>query len=253
MPTRSDRFEWLEWPNREFPLSAAGHAGPSALQWLLVLAMTAAGFLALVLPIPWPTGVVAQFAPSVLMVALPLLGVHWVAPGQWRSLFRAVGWREVRWMVLFAILNIAVSLCVGLWVERFTAVQPNGVFALLDDASVADTLLFFARSAPQLLGEELVTVLPFLALMALLSRAFGVQRKGAMVVAWFASALLFGLLHLPTYGWNIVQCVAIIGTARLVLTLPWIMTKNLWVSAGAHILNDWTLFLFALAVGKAAG
>jgi membrane protease YdiL (CAAX protease family) len=44
----------------------------------------------------------------------------------------------------------------------------------------------------------------------------------------------------------VVQCIIIIGSARLVLTLPWIMTKNIWVSTGAHIVNDWLLFLMGL-------
>jgi len=41
----------------------------------------------------------------------------------------------------------------------------------------------------------------------------------------------------------------------MVLTLPWILTKNIWVSTGAHIANDWLLFslslLGAVLVGKA--
>jgi hypothetical protein len=40
-----------------------------------------------------------------------------------------------------------------------------------------------------------------------------------------------------------------------VLTLPWILTKNLWVCTGAHIVNDWLLMSMALLgaslVGKA--
>jgi membrane protease YdiL (CAAX protease family) len=40
--------------------------------------------------------------------------------------------------------------------------------------------------------------------------------------------------------------VLVIGVARMVLTLPWIMTKNIWVSTGAHIINDWSLFGLAL-------
>jgi len=45
----------------------------------------------------------------------------------------------------------------------------------------------------------------------------------------------------------------IIGGARLVLTLPYVMTKNIWVSTGAHIINDWTLFGGAmLLMGLAA-
>jgi membrane protease YdiL (CAAX protease family) len=54
------------------------------------------------------------------------------------------------------------------------------------------------------------------------------------------------LLHLPTYDWNWIQCIVIIGSARMVLTLPWILTKNIWVSTGAHIINDWSLFCLGL-------
>ena len=41
--------------------------------------------------------------------------------------------------------------------------------------------------------------------------------------------------------------------ARLILLLPYIMTKNIWVSTGAHILNDWTLFIIALLGAIAPG
>ena len=43
------------------------------------------------------------------------------------------------------------------------------------------------------------------------------------------------------------------GHARLILLLPYIMTKNIWVSTGAHILNDWTLFIIALLGAIAPG
>lgn len=37
------------------------------------------------------------------------------------------------------------------------------------------------------------------------------------------------------------QCIVVIGSARLVLTWAYIYTKNLWVSTGAHIINDWLI------------
>jgi hypothetical protein len=41
----------------------------------------------------------------------------------------------------------------------------------------------------------------------------------------------------------------VIGSARMVLTLPWILTKNIWVSTGAHIINDWLISMpFACAM-----
>jgi hypothetical protein len=43
-----------------------------------------------------------------------------------------------------------------------------------------------------------------------------------------------------------VQSFVIIGSARLVLSLAYMKTKNLWVSTGAHILNDWSLLGLSL-------
>jgi hypothetical protein len=125
----------------------------------------------------------------------------------------------------------------------------------LSSLDTVGRIAFFIKTIPQLFGEEVITLLPFLAVMQLLSKSLRLGRKAAIVGAWLATALLFGLIHLPTYGWNVVQCIVIIGSARLMLTLPWIMTKNMWVSTGAHIVNDWLLFLMGLLgsslVGKA--
>ena len=30
------------------------------------------------------------------------------------------------------------------------------------------------------------------------------------------------------------------------LTLAYIKTKNLWVSYGAHLINDWTIFVYLI-------
>jgi membrane protease YdiL (CAAX protease family) len=42
------------------------------------------------------------------------------------------------------------------------------------------------------------------------------------------------------------QALGGVGVVRLVLTLPYIMTKNIWVSTGAHVLNDWFTFSITL-------
>ena len=79
--------------------------------------------------------------------------------------------------------------------------------------------------------------------------ALRVGRGLSIVIAWLATAVLFGLVHLPTYNWNLAQVLLIIGLARLILSLAGIKTKNLWVSAGAHIFNDWTFFIVSLLGG----
>lgn len=146
-------------------------------------------------------------------------------------------------------------MSVGAIVRAQTDVTPNAATAQLGNMDMAGRIAFFAKTIPQLFGEEVVTLLPFLVLLQVLSSRFGVGRKGAIIGAWLISSVLFGLIHLPTYDWNLIQCIAVIGSARMVLTLPWILTKNIWVSTGAHIVNDWLLFCISLLgaglIGKA--
>jgi len=52
----AQRFRRLEDPGRDFPFYNGMPVSLSARQWLFVMAAVAAGFLVLVLPIPWPAG-----------------------------------------------------------------------------------------------------------------------------------------------------------------------------------------------------
>jgi membrane protease YdiL (CAAX protease family) len=251
----AERLRWLEDPGRDFPFYNGAPVGLSAWQWLFVMAAVAAGFAVLVAPIPWPAGPLGAMIPAVLFPLIPMVALAQVAPGHWKALFGKVGWRELRLMVGFALLNIVVSMSVGAIVHALADVTPNAATAQLSGMDTVGRIAYFAKTIPQLFGEEVVTLLPFLALMYALTNRFGVGRKGAIVGAWLISSLLFGLIHLPTYGWNLIQCIVVIGSARMVLTLPWILTKNVWVSTGAHIVNDWLLFTLSLLgaglVGKA--
>jgi membrane protease YdiL (CAAX protease family) len=238
---------WVEDPDDDFPFYNGRPAAISGRQWCFVLAMVALGFAFLTTPLLKPTGAAAAYLAAILFPGVPLLGLAIVAPAHWRAIFRKVGWRAVMWMVLFALLNMLVSGCVGLLVGMAGPVTSNAAIAGLADLPVAERLLFVARTAPQLFGEEVVTILPFLAVMYLLTEKARLSRRQALLGAWLVSSAWFSALHLPTYGWNFVQCFVVIGSARLVLSLAYIKTKNIWVSTGAHIINDWTFFAIAMA------
>lgn len=237
-----DRFRRFEYPGRDFPFYNGLPIRISAAQWLFLMVMVAVGFLALVVPFPVYTRDLGQFVPAILFFAIPLAALAIVTPKHWTAIFRKVGGRDVMWMVVFAVINMAVSLGAAVVVTGIFGTTTNPAVSALATMTVAERILFYLRTIPQLFGEELLTVLPFLALMTLLSHRMGLSRKMAIVVALLVVAVAFGLLHLPTYGWNIQQSVIVIGLARLILLLPYIKTKNIWVSAGAHVLNDWTLF-----------
>jgi membrane protease YdiL (CAAX protease family) len=250
VPAPIRRLGRLEDPVGDFPFYNGAPVSLSGGQWAFVMLAVIAGFLVLVWPIPWPAGPLGALIPAVLFPLIPLAALAHVAPGHWRVLFGTVRGRELSLMLGFALLNIVVSLCIGVVVRALAEVTPNAAAAQLSGMDTAGRVAFFAKTVPQLLGEEVLTLLPFLALMHALTTWFGVGRRGAIVGAWLISSLLFGLIHLPTYDWNVVQCIFVIGGARMVLTLPWILTKNLWVSTGAHIVNDWLLFGMGL-VGAA--
>ncbi|MCE2917882.1 MAG: CPBP family intramembrane metalloprotease [Rubrivivax sp.] len=241
-----ERLERLEDPGRDFPFYNGAPVGLTGGQWLFVMAAVVAGFAVLLAPIPWPGGPLGAMIPALLFALLPLAALARVAPGHWKAIFGRVGWREVRLMFGFALLNIVVTLIVGVLVSAFAEVTSNAAAEQLGAMDTAGRIAFFAKTLPQLFGEELITVLPFLALMVVLTKGFGMGRRGAIVGAWLISSLIFGLLHLSTYDWNLVQSIVVIGTARMVLTLAWILTKNIWVSTGAHVINDWLLFTIGL-------
>lgn len=246
-------FRWLEYPDDDFPYYNGKPVGLSGKQWLLLMLGVVAGFLVLIAPLPLFAGSVGQFIPAILFFAIPLAVLAWVTRQHGWALFRRVTIRDIKWMILFALLNIVVTMVIGLVVMKTIGMHSNPVFAGLATQTSVEHLLFFLKTLPQLLGEEVLTILPFLAIMTFLFARLHWSCKGAIIGAWLLSALLFGAAHLPTYDWNMVQAFVVIGSARLILLLPYIMTKNIWVSTGAHILNDWTLFIIALLVALPSG
>ncbi|MFH5776921.1 type II CAAX prenyl endopeptidase Rce1 family protein [Paracoccus sp. NGMCC 1.201697] len=98
---------------------------------------------------------------------------------------------------------------------------------------------------PSLLGEELLAILPMLAVTSFLRSRTGVGAGLTLALGIVSGWLVFCLAHPPTYDWNVAQCFGVIGVARLVFTLAFLVTRNLWVSFGVHIATDWTEIMLA--------
>jgi len=228
----------LEPQGRDFPYYRGGPCAIVASGWLIILAGVAAGFLALV---TFADGLLTGWLRALLFVGLPLLGLRVASPRGWTAIFAGVGLREAKLMFVFALLNIIITMAIGVAIKFFGTTTANAGIADAAQLGGAQLANFFAKVGVQLLGEELITILPFLAILALSRKLTGMARNAAVIVAWLASAVAFGLIHLPTYDWNLIQCLVVIGSARLVLTWAYIWSKNVWVSTGAHIINDWTI------------
>ncbi|WP_062464060.1 CPBP family intramembrane glutamic endopeptidase [Demequina soli] len=221
-------------------------------RWLVVVAACAVAFAQLVL-LPLPGGqAVEHWTHVILFPAIPLIALACAAPRGWTGIFRRVGPRQVAQMLGFGVLNLTVSLTVAIALNNAIGGNANPAGDLLAEATSGERVQFLLASIPQLLGEELITILPLLALMSVLVRRLRWSRGAALAIAWIATAVMFGLLHLPTYDWNVLQCLLYIALARVLLTLAYVVTRNLWVSTGAHIVNDWAMFSVPMLLSGAS-
>ncbi len=243
-PTGEDRF-WFEYTARDFPFYNGLPKKINGARWWLVMIGVLAGFLVLSYATIFE-GPYLSFIPALLFPGIPLICLAMVTGHYWKELFYKVKWRDIKWMILFALLNIIVTLSVSFLVKALFGTNPNAAVSQLGEMERGDQILFLVRTIPQLFGEEVLTILPFLAMMYLFYSRFKMSRKQSIVLAWIGACIIFGAVHLPTYDWNFVQCFVIIGIARLILLIPYIKTKNIWVSTGTHIINDWIIFLVTI-------
>jgi membrane protease YdiL (CAAX protease family) len=220
------------------------NGNPAALrpvQWLLLIVAVAIAFLALI-ALPFPDFPL-NFLPAIVFTGLPLVVL--MAMTGWRppAIFKRPTLRDLLMGLGFGLLTIVISGAIGFLLSQLMPMTANPSVSALGADTGGGLVLFLTRTFIQLIGEEVVTILPLLAVAWFCIQVLRWNGRGAVVVAVLVSTAWFASMHLPTYNWNVVQCFGIIGSARLVLTGAYLLTRNLWVSATAHIVNDWSMFL----------
>lgn len=233
----------------DFPYYNGQPVQIDAAGWLAILGSVALAFTALT-AIPLRTFPL-NLVPALLFLVIPLVALRLVTGQHWSALFGKVGVKEVGMAIGFAVLTLACSLVSAILLEHLFDFSQNPVSETMRAMTGWQFAAILAVTVPQLVGEELLGILPFLAVLWLCVTRLGMRRRLGIVIALLVSSLIFGAAHLPTYNWNWIQSLVVIGSARVILTLAYIATRNLWVSAGAHIINDWAGFIAVFALGHA--
>ncbi|MCG9695595.1 CPBP family glutamic-type intramembrane protease [Shewanella sp. Isolate11] len=248
--TAQAKMLWIERGSSDFPYYQGDPILLNGKSWLIAIASTLLAFA--ILLIPSINGYLG-FLKSITFVVLPLVTLNWVSKGHWQAIFKPIKFKDILWMIFFGLLTLTLTVALGYLVSQFFETAKNPIIKMLAEKQTSELVLLLISTLPQLVGEELITIFPFLAMMYLFVERLKWSRTQALLCSWLLSSLYFGALHLHTYDWNLAQCLILIGTARLILTLAYLKTKNLLVCSGAHIINDWTIFFIALIAAKAAG
>ena len=246
----NERFGKLieEQNNVDFPYYDSKPITVATWKWAVAWLGTFLGFL--VLSFYTASNNIESIIPRILFLAIPLGIFAYLLKPYWRNVFKKPRGKDYLYMLLFAGLNLLLTPILALLVTTLGfPTAGNAAGATLTGG--VELVAFYFGTAFQLLGEELLVIIPFLAVLSTLHLKFGVSRKKAVLWAWLVSAVWFAAVHLPTYQWNFIQCLVIIGGARIALTLAFIRTKSIWVSAGAHIINDWVLFTVLMVTALA--
>lgn len=229
----------------DFPFYADQPVPLAGCDWLILMASLALALV--VLSVSPQMAFPASLIPPFLFLGIPLLTLRVLAGRHWTAMFGGVDLRQIGQMVLFGVLTLVFSLAVALLLSQVAPLSQNPVTDRMQDLSAGQLAQLLLPTIPQLIGEEVFGILPFLATLWFCVTRRGLSRRMGVICGVAVSALIFGAAHLPTYDWNWAQALIGIGSARVVLTLAYVVTRNLWVSTGAHILNDWSGFLATFA------
>ena len=217
----------------------------SASRWLIILLAQAVA-----------TAVLLTVGNRIISVPiftfLPLIALLLFGREMFKGSVRFPKFRHVLLGIGLGFAALLVSLGVSILFQSVMSTTGNPITDVLTSGSLAQNLFTLFLNLIQLFGEELLTFVAFMLVLQVCSR-FMKSGTAATVIAWIISAIVFALVHLSTYGFNVLQVLLIIGVARLVLSLGFIFTNNLIVSYISHIIDDNTIFIFTMIVAAMNG
>lgn len=235
----------------------------SGKQWLIIIFSNLLAYCCLIMPgiqIPdflafdenHPSIVAAIFQLIIVTVflAIQIIGAQIATNNRWRQLFHFPHAKEWLLIAAFFIVAYVTSVVTGIISQNiFGSASGNAAAGLTLKSPHVWTIFFYQRfsSAIQIMGEEFLAIMPLLALTQL---ATSLHLPAPIWWGNIGSALVFALLHLSTYDYNLGYVILGLAFTRIVLNLAFIKTHNMWVSFLVHFLFDTLAFLVLLLATK---
>ncbi|KYG33415.1 CPBP family intramembrane glutamic endopeptidase [Priestia endophytica] len=154
--------------------------------------------------------------------------------------FKKISWRQIKWAFYFSVVALLISMSIALLITKSS-------YALDSNPSIEDQgIVQVIKLIIGLLGEEILFFSTFFLVLSLCLKKNFKKRMLNLYVSILFSCLVFGLAHLWTYDFNIVQCLIVIGLPSAIKVILYLWSKNLWCTYLQHFMYDFIVFLLVI-------
>lgn len=172
---------------------------------------------------------------SIILILTSVIPALIVDKRFFKEVIKPVKIKDIFLIIITIILSFVVAITMANLLKG-SNLADNPVKDLLNPENIYLLLGFTLLS---LMAEEILFVIPFL----FVYNKTKANKTIKTIVAIIISSVIFGLAHLWAYNFNIVQCLGVIGTLRIVVSMPYVLRKNLLLTYLTHVLYDWIIFI----------
>lgn len=208
----------------------------STKNWILAFLVSVGGFFYISFGL-WtlPKVLINEYFIAFLFLFFCILSLYILDHKFFNKIFKKISKKDIL-MIMFTLV-----VCYGMaYLSSLgkTDLVENPITGVISKSTIIRILTV---TAIQLIGEEVLFVIPFLFIYNKMK--IKNNRNLSILVAWIISSLFFGALHLPTYSFNFYQAFIVIGAVRMGMSISYILTKNLTASYIAHVLYDFLILI----------
>lgn len=186
----------------------------------------------------------ASFLAIMMIFIIPTTSFLFLLKNNIKDFFGTFTKRELGITFLVAAAQFVLINLVLLMLSKFNinlSLEKNPITDLLEKK---DIILVYISSIFQLFGENII----FTIFLFLFFRLFNkkVSLFHSILLSLCGASILFGIIHLPTYDYNWIQCIFIIGLPSSFHMLAYILFKNIFLSYFTHLFFDYMVWTFVI-------
>ncbi|WP_239253836.1 CPBP family glutamic-type intramembrane protease [Listeria ilorinensis] len=216
--------------------------GNATVKYTILLLIVAISFFQLTMSINPLPGIIKQL----IFTIFPVVAWFLLDKDSFRALFSRLTFKGTTKAVLWALAGNLIGFIVSF---VFILVVGKDKITGNPIAESAQTWFHWVVNFIQLFGEEILSVAVLLVVYAIF-RSY-VSNRMATIIGVIICAIVFALLHLSTYGWNVMQVVSILVIPRIIMNYMFLRAEkkpsiiSSWIT---HSIYDGLAFILTAIV-----